>query len=95
MFDMYLFQSPFSGEAWKEPKIIKPYHDTLPSCRWRVQGWVNAKVKAGLSICEMAELPAVENSFWFTYEELIKQDEKSLKDINNWEKNPMAHYRSV
>jgi hypothetical protein len=55
-----------------------------------LQDLINAKVKAGLFISEMAELPAVENSFWFAYEELIKQDEESLKDINNWEKNPMA-----
>jgi hypothetical protein len=55
-----------------------------------MQDLVNAKVKAGLSIREIQELPAVEDSFWFAYEELIKQDEESLKDINNWEKNPMA-----
>lgn len=90
MFDMHPFQRPFTGEVWKEPKITKSYHDTLPFCHWRIQDLVNAKVKAELSIREMAELPAVENSFWFTYEELIKQDEESLKDINNWEKNPMA-----
>jgi len=90
MFDMHPFQRPFTGEAWKEPQILKSYHDTLPSCHWRIQDLVNAKVKAGLSIREMAELPAVEPSFWFAYDELIKQDEESLKDINNWEKNPMA-----
>lgn len=90
MFDMHPFQRPFTGEAWKEVKILKSYHDTLPSCHWRVQDLINAKIKSGLTIKEMAELPAVENSFWFTYEELIKQDEESLKEINNWEKNPMA-----
>lgn len=46
--------------------------------------------QAGLSIREMAELPAVDPSFWFAYDELIKQDEESLTNINNWEKNPMA-----
>lgn len=90
MFDMHPFQRPFTGEAWKEPKILKSYHDTLPSCHWRMQDLVNAKVKAGLSIREIQELPAVEDSFWFAYEELIKQDKESLKDINNWEQNPMA-----
>ena len=32
----------------------------------------------------------MENFFWFAYDELIKQDEGSLTDINYWEKNPMA-----
>lgn len=48
------------------------------------------KIKALVEVPEGAFHPAVENSFWFTYEELIKQDEESLKEINNWEKNPMA-----
>lgn len=90
MYDIHPFQRPFSGEPWKEPQIIKPYDETLPRCHWRVQDLVNAMAKAGLTVKEMAELPAVNASFWFSYEELVRQDAEQLAEINNWTHNPMA-----
>lgn len=90
MYDMHPFNRPFSGEAWKEPKIIKSYHDVMPDIHWRVQDIVNANIMAGLSINELAELPAVDASFWFTYDELIKKSQDELININDWNKNPMA-----
>ena len=90
MFDIHPFNRPFSGEPWKEPKIIKPYEETMPYCHWRVQDLVNAMICARLSIKEMEELQAVNASFWFSYEELIKQEKEKLAKINNWEYNPMA-----
>lgn len=90
MFDMYPFNRPFTGEPWKEPKIRKPYKEIMPHCHWRVQDLVNAMTGAKLCIKEMAELQAVNASFWFSYEELIKQDNEELAKINQWEHNPMA-----
>lgn len=90
MYDIHPFNRPFTGEPWKEPKVIKAYEDTIPSCHWRVQDLINANVCASLSIKEMAELKAVNASFWYTYDELKKQDSKSIQRINDWECNPMA-----
>ena len=90
MYDIHPFNRPFSGEPWKEPKIVKPYAETLPHLHWRVQDLVNAMAEASLSVKEMAELPAVNTSFWFSYDELMRQKESELEGINDWERNPMA-----
>lgn len=90
MFDIHPFNRPFAGEPWKEPKIVKPYKATMPHCHWRVQDLVNAMIGAQLSIREMEELQAVNASFWFSYEELIRQEKESIAKINDWEHNPMA-----
>lgn len=90
MYDIHPFQRPFTGEPWKEPKVSKAYKDTMPSCHWRVQDLVNANLSAGLSIKEVAELEAVDASFWYTYEELIKQSSEQIQSINDWKTNPMA-----
>lgn len=90
MYDIHPFGRPFSGEPWKEPKIVKPYDETLPRLHWRVQDLVNAMSAASLSIREMAELSAVDASFWFTYDELKAQNPKELEQINDWKHNPMA-----
>lgn len=90
MYDVHPFHRPFTGEPWKEPRIIKAYSDTMPSCHWRVQDLVNANISAGLSIREMAELEAVNASFWYTYEELIRLSSDRLQTINDWKSNPLA-----
>lgn len=90
MFDIHPFNRPFTGEPWKEPQIRKPYEQIMPNCHWRVQDFVNAMIQARLSIKEMEELQAVNASFWFSYEELIKQDKEKSAKINNWKYNPMA-----
>ena len=90
MYDMHPFNRPFTGEAWKEPSIVKSYHDVFPDLHWRIQDILNSQIKAGLSICEMAELPAVDTSFWFSYDELSKKTPEELEGINDWKKNPMA-----
>ena len=90
MYDVHPFTRPFTGEPWKEPKICKAYKDTMPSCHWRVQDLINANILAHLSIKEMEELEAVNASFWYTYDELIKQDNNKIKSINDWQYNPMA-----
>ena len=46
----------FECEPWKEPKIVKPYAETLPHCHWRVQDLINSMTGAGLSVREMEEL---------------------------------------
>ncbi|MCH5270322.1 MAG: class I SAM-dependent methyltransferase [Lachnospiraceae bacterium] len=90
MYDIHPFNRPFLGEPWQEPKIIKSYEETMPHCHWRVQDLVNAMIWAQLSIKEMEELQAVNASFWFSYDELLKQNTDEMKKINNWENNPMA-----
>ncbi len=90
MYDVHSFTRPFMCEPWKEPKIVKPYTETLPHCHWRVQDLINSMTGAGLSIREMEELQAENASFWFSYEELIKQASEKLEKVNNWEYNPMA-----
>ena len=90
MYDIHPFNRPFTGEPWREPKVIKAYKDVMPSCHWRVQDLVNANIFAGLTIKEMAELEAVNASFWYTYDELTRQSSESLHSINDWESNPMA-----
>ena len=62
----------------------------MPHCHWRVQDLVNAMVGAQLSIKEMEELQTVNASFWFSYEELVKQKKEITARINNWEYNLMA-----
>lgn len=90
MYDVHPFTRPFTGEPWKAPQIQKPYWETLPHLHWRVQDLVNAMVQARLSVREMAELQAVNASFWFSYDELIQQDARDLEKINDWNHNPMA-----
>ena len=90
IYDMHPFNRPFSGEAWKDPHIVKSYHDVFPDLHWRLQDIMNSQISAGLSICELAELPAADASFWFTYAELQEKSPEELEGINDWKKNPMA-----
>ncbi len=90
MYDMHPFNRPFSGEAWKAPRIVKAYQDVFPDLHWRIQDILNSQIRAGLTICELAELPATDASFWFTNAELIKKSQEELEGINDWKKNPMA-----
>ena len=90
MYDMHPFNRPFSGEAWKAPAIVKSYHDVFPDLHWRLQDIVNSQVRSGLAICELAELPAADASFWYTFAELQEKSPEELEGINDWKKNPMA-----
>ena len=90
MYDMHPFNRPFSGEARKAPRIVKSYHDVFPDLHWRLQDIINSQIRAGLGICELAELPATDASFWFTYDELRQKSPEELDGINDWKKNPMA-----
>lgn len=90
MYDMHPFNRPFSGEAWKAPLIVKSYHDVFPDLHWRLQDIINAQVRAGLCLCELAELPAADASFWFSYAELQAKSPDELEGINDWKQNPMA-----
>ena len=90
MYDVHPFNRPFSGIAWESPKVLKSYHDTLPDYHWRIQDLINVNIAAQLSIVEMAELQAIDASFWYRFDELPQQNPETLKHINNWECNPMA-----
>ena len=90
MYDIHPFNRPFSGEAWKEPRIVKSYHDVFPDMHWRIQDIINSQIKAGLSICKLAELPAADASFWYSYAELCEKTPEELDGINDWKKNPLA-----
>lgn len=90
MYDMHPFNRPFTGEAWKEPTIVKSYHDVFPDLHWRLQDIINSQINAGLCICEVAELSAVDASFWYSYAELSEKKQEELEGINDWKKNPMA-----
>jgi len=90
MYDVHPFHRPFTGEPWKAPQIRKSYFDGHSELHWQMQDLVNAMIGSGLNIKEMAELPAVDASFWFKYDELIAQEADALKEINNWKQNPMA-----
>ncbi|MCR5296500.1 MAG: class I SAM-dependent methyltransferase [Clostridiales bacterium] len=90
LYDMHPFNRPFSGEAWKEPCIVKSYQDVFPELHWRLQDIVNSQIGAGMGICELAELPALDASFWFTYDELRGKKPEEIGGINDWKKNPMA-----
>ena len=57
---------------------------------WRIQDILNSQIRAGLTLCEMAELPAADASFWFTFAELQQKSREELEGINDWKKNPMA-----
>ena len=90
LYDMHPFHRPFSGDAFKEPRIIKSYQDVFPDLHWRLQDIVNSQIRAGLTLCEIAELPALDASFWLTYDELKKKNREDLEGINDWKKNPLA-----
>ena len=90
LYDLHPFNRPFAGEAWKEPRIVKSYHDVLPDMHWRVQDILNAQIRVGLSLCELAELPAADASFWFPFAELREKRPEELEGINDWHRNPMA-----
>ena len=77
-------------EAWKAPEIRKSYDDVFPDLHWRVQDIVNALVRAGLRILEMAEIPSADASFWYTFDELKSKSEAETANINDWKHNPMA-----
>ena len=90
LYDMHPFNRPFSGEAFKAPGIVKSYQDVFPELHWRIQDIVNSQIRSGLTVCEMAELPAHDVSFWFAYDELRKKSSAELEGINDWKKNPLA-----
>lgn len=90
MYDVHPFNRPFAGEPWKAVTVVKSYHDTMPCCHWRMQDLLNAHIRAGLTIRQVEELPAVNASFWFSYDELIRQNQDSLEGVNDWRQNPMA-----
>lgn len=90
LFDIHPFNRPFTGEAWKPPVIKKSYYDVFPDLHWRVQDIINSNISAGLNICEMAELPATDASFWYTYDELKSKSKDDIENINDWNLNPMA-----
>ena len=90
MYDMHPFNRPFSGEAWKAPLIVRSYHDVFPDLHWRLQDIINSQVRAGLCLCELAELPAADASFWFSYAELQEKNPDELEEINDWKRNPLA-----
>lgn len=90
LYDIHPFGRPFSGEPFKEPRIVKSYQDVLPDLHWRLQDIVNSQIRSGLTVCEMAELPAVDTSFWFPYAELQKKNPEELEGINDWKQNPLA-----
>ncbi len=90
MYDIHPFTRPFTMEAWKEPKVRKSYSDILPDLHWRVQDLVNANSLAGLRILEMAEMPAADASFWYTFEELKSVTDEETANVNDWKQNPMA-----
>ncbi len=90
LYDVHPFNRPFSGEARKAPRIVKAYQDVFPELHWRLQDIVNSQIKSGLRLCEMAELPAADASFWFPYEELRKKRPEELEGLNDWRQNPMA-----
>ena len=75
-------------DNWKSPVIRKSYYDVFPDLHWRVQDIMNANIHAGLNIKEMAELFALDASFWHTYDELKTKDE--IEGINDWKHNSMA-----
>ena len=90
LYDMHPFSRPFSGEAFKAPRIVKSYQDVFPELHWRLQDIVNSQIRSGLTVCEMAELPALDASFWFAYDELREKSRTDLEGISDWKKNPMA-----
>jgi len=90
MYDIHPFTRPFTMEAWKTPEIRKSYDDVFPDLHWRVQDIVNALVRAGLRILEMAEIPSADASFWYTFDELKSKSEAETANINDWKHNPMA-----
>ncbi len=90
LFDIHPFNRPFTGEAWKLPVIKKSYYDVFPDLHWRIQDIINSNISAGLNICEMAELPATDASFWYTYDELKSKSKDDIENINDWHLNPMA-----
>ena len=90
LYELHPFNRPFTGEAFQAPKIRKTYDEVFPELHWRVQDIVNANASAGLRIAEMAELPAVEPSFWFTFEELKTKTEDEIGNLNDWKRNPMS-----
>lgn len=90
LYDMHPFNRPFSGEAGKEPRIVKPYGDVFPDLHWRVSDVVNALIRSGLTLLETAELPAEDPSFWYTFDELKTKRPEELESLGDWRKNPMA-----
>ena len=90
MYDMHPFTRPFTMEAWKEPTVRKSYHDVFPDLHWKVQDIINSNVSAGLNIIEMAEMSALDASFWYTYDELKSLKSEEYATINDWKCNPMA-----
>ena len=90
LFDLHPFNRPFTGEAWKAPVVKKSYYDVFPDLHWRVQDIINSNIQAGLNIKEMAELPATDASFWYTYDELKTISQENIRNINDWKFNPMA-----
>lgn len=90
LYELHPFHRPFTGEAGQPPVVRKSYDDVLPDLHWRVQDIVNANAFAGLRITEMAELPALDASFWYTFDELRSKTEEETANLNDWRRNPLA-----
>ena len=90
LYDMHPFNRPFSGEAFKKPAIVKSYQDVFPDLHWRLQDIINSLIRSGLTVREIAELPALDASFWFSYAGLQEKSRAELEGINDWKKNPLA-----
>lgn len=90
MYDIHPFNRPFTGVPWEAPEIKKSYFDFEEHRHWRVQDLLNAMSSSDLCIKEVAELQAVNASFWFSYDDLIKQKKEDVVEINDWNSNPMA-----
>lgn len=90
MFDIHPFNRPFVGDPWQQLQIKKSYFDAHRHRHWRIQDLVNAMTNSDLLLIEMAEMQATDGSFWFSYDDLIKQNGETLQNINDWKHNPMA-----
>lgn len=66
------------------------YYDVFPDLHWRVQDIVNSNISAGLQITEMAELPAIDASFWYSFDELKTKTPTDIENLNDWKSNVMA-----
>ena len=88
--EMYRNVARVLNEAWKAPTIKKSYYDVFPDLHWRVQDIVNSNISAGLQITEMAELQAIDASFWYSFDELKTKTPADIENINDWKSNVMA-----
>lgn len=71
-------------------KEVKEHWNEISDSNWYKSLRTDEKITRLKDNPALAFLPAIDASFWYTYDELVEKRPEELVNINDWKKNPMA-----